>query len=275
MQELDGTLTLREAAAELDVHYMTAYKYVRQGQLPAEKVGAVWHVQRADLDRFREGAATVTSRGDAPWSERLEARLLASDQSGAWQVIESALASGVEPAGVYTEIIGPALRRIGTRWAAGEISIGEEHMATAVANRLIGRLGPRFSRRGRSRGTVIAATPPGERHSLGLEMLSDILRGAGYEVIGLGSDVPLESLAHAVKHTDRLVAVCVSVMSPENEAIITATIAAVRGHASAIPVLLGGAAVPDMETATRLGADAWAADGITAVEELDRLTAAG
>ena len=32
-------ITLHEAAARLGVHYMTAYRYVRTGRLPAERDG--------------------------------------------------------------------------------------------------------------------------------------------------------------------------------------------------------------------------------------------
>ena len=35
-------VTLHEAAKRLGVHYMTAYRYVRTGRLPAERDGAHW-----------------------------------------------------------------------------------------------------------------------------------------------------------------------------------------------------------------------------------------
>ena len=273
MEDRHQTLTLREAADELGVHYMTAYRYVRLGALRAEKSGAVWQVERADLDRFRNGHTEPPARGDAPWSDRLEARMLAADQAGAWQVVEAALASGMHPSRVYTEMIGPALNRIGARWEAASITIGQEHMATVVANRLIGRLGPRFARRGRAKGTVLATTPPGERHGLGLEMLADILRGAGFDVVTLGSDVPLESLQHALGEVDRLIAVCVSVMVMDDEREVRRTIEAIRVQADRVPILMGGAAITSAQVARSLGADAWAEDGLGAIEELERLTA--
>lgn len=40
---------LRDAAERLGVHYMTAYRYVRLGVLPAEKVGGEWQVRPSDL----------------------------------------------------------------------------------------------------------------------------------------------------------------------------------------------------------------------------------
>lgn len=274
MSSPDEFLTLREAAEHLGVHYMTVYRYVRLGQLRASKIGATWQVSVDDLAAFEDPPEEDAAPADTPWSERLRGRMLAADQAGAWRVIEAALASGFEPAEVYTGMVAPAMRDIGELWAADQITVGEEHMASAVANRLIGRLGPRFARRGRPRGVVLATTPPGERHNLGLEMLADILRGAGYDVMVLGSDVPLDSLAFAIKHSDRLVAVCISTFTPGSDEVITQTIDTVRRQATVdVPVLLGGAAVPSRDHATALGADGWAADGVSAVAEIERLTA--
>ena len=192
-------LGLVEVAQALGVHYMTAYRYVRLGQLPANKVGSVWQVDRCDLDGFLERGRMETSpRRRADWASRMEARLLGGDQAGAWSIVEAALTGGIEPVEVYTEALGPALRSIGDRWAAGEIDPGQEHLATAIAHRLIGRLGPRFARRGRTRGSVVLAMPPNDRHGLGIAMAGDVLLGAGFEPIDLGADVPLGSLASAI-----------------------------------------------------------------------------
>ena len=68
--------------------------------------------------------------------------------------------------------ISPALVEIGERWAAGELDISIEHRATGIVQRLIGRLGPQFIRRGRSRGTVVVGAPEGESHSLVVSMLA-------------------------------------------------------------------------------------------------------
>src|SRR6056297_2092647 len=44
MGATDDHISLQDAADELGVHYMTAYRYVRTGRLEAEKAGAVWQV---------------------------------------------------------------------------------------------------------------------------------------------------------------------------------------------------------------------------------------
>jgi len=44
----EGLIGLRDAAEELDVHYMTAYRYVRTGRIAAEKQGGRWWIRKAD-----------------------------------------------------------------------------------------------------------------------------------------------------------------------------------------------------------------------------------
>jgi excisionase family DNA binding protein len=257
----DTDLTLQEAADLLGVHYMTAYRYVRLGVLSATKVGGTWQVAVADLAAFRDGAAPVPepgSRRRAPWANRLEARLVAGDARGAWGVVEAALAAGADLDEIYLDLISPAMRNIGIRWADGELDISVEHRATGIAFRLIGRLGPRFARRGRTRGTVVVGAPMGERHSLPVAMLSDLLRGEGWEVSDLGADMPIASFVGSVLSTPGLVAVGVSVTSVDCLPAAAELIEALLAAAPRVPVVVGGAAVRDAEHALLLGATAWA-----------------
>ncbi len=266
---MSDDLTLNEVADRLGVHYMTAYRYVRLGQLPARKVGTSWKVAVADLSSFQQQKVSESSpglsRSSSNWAARLESRLIEGDQAGAWKVIEAAMTAGAEPLEVYTDMVIPALESIGDRWERGDLSVADEHVASAVATRLIGRLGPRFARRGRKKGTVVVAGPPGERHSLGLSMAADALRGEGYEVIDLGPDTPLESLALTVGRVDRLRGVCIGVTA-------TASLGAARDMvetaketmAVPVPILVGGGAVADDADAVALGAHATSTVGTVA-----------
>lgn len=266
MGEPPSTITLQQAAERLGVHYMTVYRYVRLGRLPARKSGGTWEVDVADLDTLqRNSVATGPSRKPANWAKRLEARLIEGDEAGAWGVVEAALGSGMEPAEIYTGVLGPALTSVGTRWYDGELSVAAEHLASSVAFRIVGRLGPRFVRKGRSRGRVIMATPQGERHALPSAMLADLFRGAGFEVIDLGVDVPPDALAETIEITDTPSAVCISATRAESHRQIRQSIKAVRAQTDAL-LLVGGAAVADAQQASALGADGWAADGPGAVQ---------
>jgi excisionase family DNA binding protein len=268
-------ITLHEAANRLGVHYMTVYRYVRLGMLPAAKVGGSWRIDPDDLGRIRghaspkaspaltdpNGAAvTSTRRHRAPWARRLRLRMLAGDVAGSWQVVEAAMASGFEPTDVYVEILGPALHEIGAGWQRGEIGIDQEHVASGVASSIVGHLGPRFRRRGRHRGTVLVAMPAGERHGLGAAMLSDILRGDGYSVLNLGPDTPSASLVAAMAGAVDLVAVVVSVVDSARLPAASRLIAAAHRQDPNAAVVAGGFAISDEQAARSLGADAWGAD---------------
>ena len=269
------SISLTEAATRLGVHYMTAYRYVRTGQLPAVKVGGEWNVAASDVDSFRkESAPTVTKgRRQADFHKRLEGRLVVGDESGAWTVIESALAAGVEPAHIYLDVLAPALAQIGADWAAGRATIAAEHRATAVTIRLIGRLGPHFNRPGKKRGTVIIGAPSGDQHSVPGAMAADLLRGQGFDVLDLGANTPAESFVDAARHADRLIAVGISATTGPNAEAIRGTISLVHSELDC-PVVLGGHALVEMDDPEALGADVVTSSSTTMMQAFDALAEA-
>ncbi len=152
-----GSLSLQEAADRLGVHYMTAYRYVRTGRLPAVQIGSQWWVDPRDL-RGATGKEAVAGRPRAVTrqssrraaAKRLEGRLVAGDEAGAWAIIEARLGAGSSPDDVILDELGEAMRSVGTRWKAGEYTVDDEHRASGVAARLVARLGARFTKRGPS-----------------------------------------------------------------------------------------------------------------------------
>lgn len=278
----DGTVSLQVVAEALGVHYMTAYRYVRLGLLAATKVGGSWRVPSEEVARLlaersldgegrKAGGRTVQP---APWAARLEARLRSGDEGGSWGVIEAALSSGMDPARVYLELLVPSLRGIGESWATGAIDVGVEHRASVIAMRLIGRLGPRFNRRGQTRGTVVLGAPSGDRHSLPSAILADLVRGAGFTATDLGADTPADSFVQTARGAERLVAVAVGVTTGENDDGVRALTAALHDAIPGVPVLIGGGGVHGADHATSLGADGWASDGAGALVLLEDVVAA-
>jgi len=277
-------LTLQAAADALGVHYMTAYRYVRLGLLPAVKVGGTWRVAQRDLDVFRSGGPMGPqldggSRRRAPWAGRLEARLIAGDARGAWGVIEAALAAGAELEEIYLDVLSPAMSAIGDRWARGELDVSLEHRASGIAMRIVGRLGPRFVRRGRTRGAVVLGAPAGERHALPVALVADLLRQHGWEVSDLGADVPDESFVHAMLTTPDVAAVGLSVTAEASFDSARRAFAALRASGvsggrggrgesgesgvsgvSGVSLVVGGRAITSQEVGLDLGADLVALD---------------
>ncbi len=262
-------LSLHEVADILGVHYMTAYRYVRLGILPAQQKGRSWRVHRSALNAYLKKDAPRTKRGGADWADRFFNRLLAADEAGAWGVLEAAFSSGMAIPEAYPAVLSPSMKRIGDAWSAGEIDIATEHSASEVAARIVARLGPRLARRGVRRGTVVIGSTATELHSLPLTMATDLLRAARFEAIDLGANLPPESFASFVEKTDDLVAVGVGITTSGQEEALGETLSAIRG-VTTVPIIVGGRGV-DEATALLLGADGWAATGNGAVELVEML----
>ncbi len=256
-----GLLSLHEAADRLGVHYMTAYRYVRTGRLPATQVGAQWWVDPQDLEGMR-GVATVSGRPRAQTrrstrvaaARRLEGRLVAGDEPGAWAIVEGRLGSGTDPDDVLLEELGLAMRSIGDGWEAGDYTVDDEHRASGVATRVVARLGARFTKRGPKAGSVILGTPPHELHGLPTAIAANVLRGRGYDVVDLGADVPADAFGAAVTKTARPLAVAIAVTAGDHDRSVRAIVRSVEKVSPGLPVLVGGAGIAGEQHAARLGA---------------------
>jgi excisionase family DNA binding protein len=285
-------MNLKQAAASLGVHYMTAYRYVRTGRLRARRAGTEWVVQPEDLSAFsaervpsgyaERGPSGSTERGlsgshpgevrpGVDWRGRLRRALVTGDEAAAWRVLEQALAAGQRPADCYLRLLVGAIDDITERSTVPVGPVAEEYLATATAARLAARLGARFRRPGRSRGTVVFGAVLGEYHTLAISVVADLVRLEGFTCLELGANVPPEAFAGAASGASRLVAVGVGVKTAEHLDAVRQTVAAVHAVDPAIPVVLGGQAAAELATAELTGADAWAADGLRAVEVISEL----
>ena len=157
------------------------------------------HVMRAHLERglsAAEAARLVIGAGDAVPSEPAPADAVASlresldgfDDAGAQAALDRLLAA-LSIEAVLSEVIVPILRDLGTRWETGEVTIAQEHFASAlIRGRLLGLA------RGWDRGVgphALLACAPGELHDLPLIILGLSLRSNGWRISFLWSGHPL------------------------------------------------------------------------------------
>ena len=134
-------------------------------------------------------------------ARRFGEALRSGDAKAAEAVAEEALQKGFDVAAIHARLITPAMNGIGALWEQDVISVGEEHLATAISHGVAARIFPRALRASppRSRGRVMLAAAQGEHHVLGLRLAADVLEGAGYDVLFLGADVPLAALLDACR----------------------------------------------------------------------------
>lgn len=254
-----SSLTLAEAADRLGVHYMTAYRYVRLGRLEAHKVGNVWLVPLSSVEAFAsEPSARPLATTDAV--DALVDAMVIGDEDEAWSVIEPILRTAPSAETIHLDVIGPAMARIGDEWAAGQRSIADEHRATTVARRLLGRVRPSFRNPGRRRGVVVVASPTGDNHSLPSSMFADLVRANGPDVIDLGAETPTETLLEVADRFDGRLVICLTVTHEAGRQHAASSAAVIAERFPEAIVLIGGRAVHDRDDATAMGSTTWSPD---------------
>lgn len=241
-------LTLHEVAEHLGVHYMTVYRWVRQGELAGFRLGSRIRVRPRDLEAFvaqREltpvGEEGATRRNWSPHRQRLVSALEEGREWDAEEQVHTLIGDGATPARIYVDLLGPALRTIDERWAAGGLTVAHEQRATDIVHRIVARLSPRFRVR-ETGGTAVVLAPGGERHGVGVAMAADFVRSAGLSVHNVGVDVPLPALDAVVREVgaDVVVVTATRPMDPED-------IDALVAMADGVDLIFGGCAALHLE----------------------------
>lgn len=235
-------MDLRTAADKLGVHYQTAYRWVRDGSLPAVKVGSSYEVRGDDVQ-----ALALARSQPVPPPERTEVRdwpslvgrfteqLLDGDELAARHTVDRLTQGNVEPLVLCTELFTPAMADIGRRWQDGVINVATEHRASAICGRLLARVAQHP--RGRPRGVCIVGTAAGETHGLPAAMAAVALRADRWQVQHLDTQVPDQDLlALVVDEGASLV-----VLSVTLPAMVEPTSALARRitDVTGVPVLVG------------------------------------
>jgi excisionase family DNA binding protein len=86
MVEVVDKLTLKDVAKELNRSLEQVRRYVREGKLPAQKLGMQWFVERKDLDAFK--GVTGKASGDDLLAELRALRESIRARHGTFDVVE-------------------------------------------------------------------------------------------------------------------------------------------------------------------------------------------
>jgi methanogenic corrinoid protein MtbC1 len=169
--------------------------------------------------------------------------LLTGDPDAAERAVREAMDGGLTAAQIDVELIAPALFVIGEKWAMGEISIADEHLASEIALRVLAlQREAQRNRRRRGGRRVMLLAPEGERHVIGLNMACDLLESAGYDTRLLGADVPLADIAMAVtRHSADIVALTATMADSVER--VDAALDYLRHVHPRVAIVLGGGAV--------------------------------
>jgi MerR family transcriptional regulator, light-induced transcriptional regulator len=195
--------------------------------------------------------------------------LAAADEQAAVAYVLGRVDAGADPVDVMLDLVAPAQREVGRRWAIGEWTVVREHAATAVSEAAVAALAARVPVVTAPRGHAAVACAEREWHSLPARLVAHTLRRDGWRATYLGASTPPAQLVRFLDESGAdAVAISCSVAAslPAARRLIEAV------RESGRPVLAGGPAFGrDAFRALALGASAWTGDPRRAAEILDEL----
>jgi MerR family transcriptional regulator, light-induced transcriptional regulator len=180
-------------------------------------------------------------------SRRYLDALLIPNRLLALEAVTHSLGSGTPALDLYVEVIAWAQHEIGRLWERNEVSVSQEHVATAISQLTLSQIYPALPRKNQNGRTALVSCVEGELHELGARMIADMLEVEGYEVLLLGANTPTQSLVQMVGDlSPDIVGLSVSMESFLPSAI--EAVEQIRAIGSDSPeILVGGHAVEGLE----------------------------
>ena len=191
------------------------------------------------------------------------------------ELVETAIGQGLDPKKVILEALTGSMETVGEKFDKGEYLIPDMLASAECVGLAMDMLAPLLIKAGvKTKGKFLIATVAGDLHDIGKSIVAIMLKGAGYEVIDLGTDVPTERILAAVKEYQApfmgLSALLTTTMRVMGEVVQKLKEAGLRDQ---IKVLIGGAPT-SADFAQQIGADAYCKDAFQAIDVLKTYEAA-
>ncbi|MAJ28855.1 methionine synthase [bacterium TMED181] len=210
----------------------------------------------AEFTEFYRGKK-VSAEGQSPLLELpIPERLARNIIEGTKEGIEDALAIALETHDSPLAIInGPLMKgmaEVGRLFNDNELIVAEVLQSAEAMKAAVAFLEPHMEKSdASSRGKVLLATVKGDVHDIGKNLVQIILSNNGFEVVDLGIKVPPTQLIDAVnEHQPDAIGLSGLLVKSAQQMVVTAE--DLQSNGIDLPILVGGAALSEKFTATRI-----------------------
>ena len=201
----------------------------------------------------------------------LTAAVEAGDRAAAADLTQGALDDGLDPKAVLGAMTA-AMDAVGRRFQEGEIFVPEMLISARAMKAGMAVLEPALVAAGVvPEFTAVVGTVEGDLHDIGKNLVGMMWRGAGFEVVDLGVNVPAARFARAAAERGAHI-VGLSALLTTTMPGMRGAVEAVRAASPSTRVVIGGAPTTP-EFAAQIGADGHAPDAGAAVDLARRLLA--
>ena len=189
------------------------------------------------------------------------------------ELVERAVADGVS-VNEIVPLMNSAMEEVGRRFSNNEIFLPEMMVAARAMKFGMEILEPLIvGGSAATQGKIVLGTIKGDLHDIGKNLVGMMFRGAGFEVIDIGVDVPKETFLESMQaETPQFVGICALLTTAIPNMAEAVGFLKSRAEELNCGILVGGAAV-DSEFALNAGAHGYADDAGEAVQVAKRLLA--
>jgi 5-methyltetrahydrofolate--homocysteine methyltransferase len=196
-------------------------------------------------------------------------------QPGVTELIKEALAADINVRDIINKGLTDGMDVVGKKFETKEYFIPDMLASAEAVGTAMEILEPYLVKSGiKPKGKVIMATVKGDHHDIGKNIVSILLRGAGYTVKDLGNDIEPQTIVDAVREEKPqflgLSALLTSTMTGMKDTIQALEESGLRDK---VKVIIGGAPVSE-EFAQSIGADGYGADGFQALAVVESSSSA-
>ncbi|MCC6861769.1 MAG: methionine synthase [Bryobacterales bacterium] len=246
-------------------------------QSPEQRAAINQHHIARITEHFRKaGARTKAAASSLPLDQRLANYIIEGTRDGLIADLELKRQQGAAPLDIINGPLMNGMNEVGRLFNNNELIVAEVLQSAEAMKAAVAYL-EQFMEKAETaaRGTIILATVKGDVHDIGKNLVEIILSNNGYQVVNLGIKVPPETLIQAYQQ-HRPDAIGLSGLLVKSAQQMEVTASDLRDANIRIPLLVGGAALSDRFTRTRIApaygeAVCYAKDAMTGLSLMNRL----
>ena len=177
------------------------------------------------------------------------------------ELVNAALADGVEPKVILDEGLLPGMSNIGEKFKNNEVYVPEVLIAARAMSAGVTMLKPLMaSEEMAGAGTAVIGTVKGDLHDIGKNLVKMMLEGKGINVIDLGVDVSAEKFVdEAIANNAQIICCSALLTTTMNEMENVVKVATEKGIRENVFIMVGGAPITQ-EYCDKIGADCYTTD---------------
>lgn len=204
--------------------------------------------------------------------KQIAIRLEQGEDEAVSKLTSDAIAQSISPKTILDDGLIAGMNVVGKKFRDHEIFLPDVLMAAKAMYAGMDLLKPLLIAEGIDvLGKVVVGSVQGDLHDIGKNLVSIMLRGAGFEVIDLGNDVPPHKFVEAAEKENAQV-IGMSALLTTTMPVMKEVVDSVKekGLNDRIKTIVGGAPVSG-DYASEIGADSYGFDAANAVDQVKEL----